>query len=52
MAKLFSLLFALAMLVQVIRPFGVYGLRRRSDAWKIAACALVLFGLTAFLRPE
>ena len=52
MTRVLSVLVVLAMLVQVVRPIGTYGLRRRSDAWKIAAGALVVFGLTALARPE
>ena len=52
MGKLFSILLAFVMLLQILRPFGLPGLRYRSDAWKIAFGALVLFGLTALIRPE
>ncbi len=52
MAKFLSILLVFAMLVQIIRPFDVYGLRQRSDAWKIALGALVVFGLAAMVRPE
>ena len=52
MAKAVALLLAFAMLVQVIRPLGVPGLRRRADAWKIGAGAIVLVMLTAVLGAE
>lgn len=51
MNKLFSVLLILLMLVQVIRPLGVPGLRKRGDFWKLALVALVLFGITAVMRP-
>lgn len=51
MNKLFSVLLILLMLVQLIRPLGVPGLRRRGDFWKLALLALVLFGVTAAIRP-
>ena len=51
MAKIFSLLFLLLMLIQVIRPLGLPGLRKRGDCWKLAALAFVVFGLTIALRP-
>ncbi|MEX6504883.1 hypothetical protein [Jiella sp. M17.18] len=52
MSKLFSALFILLMVAHLIRPFGLPGLRRRGDFWKIALFALVVFGITAVLRPE
>ncbi|MCQ8783743.1 hypothetical protein [Mangrovibrevibacter kandeliae] len=52
MTKVLSVLMILAMAVQVIRPIGIYGLRKRSDFWKIAAFALILFGVIALIRPE
>lgn len=51
MTKLFSSLFILLMAVQVIRPLGYPGLRRRGDAWKLAMAALVVFGVTTLIRP-
>jgi hypothetical protein len=52
MGKILSLLLGLAMLLQIVRPLGLPGLRRRADAWKIAFGALVLIGLVALVRPE
>jgi hypothetical protein len=52
MTKVFSVLFLLAMAVQVIRPLGLPGLRRRADFWKIAVVALLVFALTAALQPQ
>ena len=52
MSKLFALLLALVMVLQIIRPFGWPGLRHRGDAWKLALGALLVFGLTALMRPE
>ena len=52
MTKALALFLALAMLVQVIRPLGIPGLRRRADAWKIGAGAFVLVMLAAVLRGE
>jgi hypothetical protein len=51
MTKLFSLLFILLMLIQVIWPLGLPGLRKRGDAWKLAMIALVVFGITSLVRP-
>ena len=51
MNKLFSVLIILLMSVQVIRPLGLPGLRRRSDFWKLALFALLVFGVTVLIRP-
>lgn len=40
------------MLVQLIRPLGIPGLRRRADAWKIAALALAILSAVAVLKPN
>lgn len=52
MNKLFSILIILVMAIQIIRPLGLPGLRRRADFWKLALGALVVFGITALIRPE
>jgi uncharacterized membrane protein len=41
MTKLIALLLILAMLVHIIRPLGLPGLRKRGDFWKIAAFAFI-----------
>jgi len=51
MTKAISLILAAAMVVQLIRPLGLPGLRTRADAWKIAVFALALVALVAALRP-
>ena len=51
MIKLLSLLLVVLMVLQIMRPFGTPGLRRRSDFWKIAAAALVAMGIIALVRP-
>jgi hypothetical protein len=50
MAKAFSLFILNAMAVQVIRPIGLPGLRKRSDFWKMAIVAFVAIMLVAGLR--
>lgn len=50
MTKTISLILAAAMLVQIIRPLGLPGLKRRADAWKIAVFALALVALVAGLK--
>ncbi|WP_197491950.1 hypothetical protein [Rhizobium bangladeshense] len=44
MTKLIGLLLILGMVIQVIKPLGLPGLRRRIDFWKIA---LIAFGVWA-----
>jgi hypothetical protein len=51
MTKFFSALFILMMLIQLIRPLGLPGLRKRGDFWKLAVVAFVVFGITIFIRP-
>jgi ABC-type branched-subunit amino acid transport system permease subunit len=50
--KTIAVILALAMLAQIIKPFGLPGLRRRSDAWKIALFALAIMVLVVGLRPN
>jgi hypothetical protein len=50
MTKALSILIVLAMLVQVIRPLGLPGLKRRSDFWKLAVIAFVAVMFVATLR--
>ncbi|WP_168990551.1 hypothetical protein [Aureimonas flava] len=52
MSKLFSFLIVLAMALQIVRPLGLPGLRRRGDFWKLAIGAMVVFGLDVLLRPH
>ncbi|MCQ0988445.1 hypothetical protein [Jiella marina] len=52
MTKLFSLLFIGLMVAHLIRPFGLPGLKRRGDFWKIAVVGFIVFGLTILIRPE
>ncbi|HEY9058187.1 MAG TPA: hypothetical protein VIN77_13635 [Aurantimonas sp.] len=52
MSKLFSLLFLILMIAHLIRPFGLPGLKKRGDFWKIALAALVVFSLAVLIRPE
>ncbi|MFD2238762.1 hypothetical protein [Aureimonas populi] len=52
MTKVFSVLLVLAMLVQLIRPLGLPGLRKRADFWKIALLALGLFAVAAMIHPQ
>lgn len=51
MTKVIGLLLILAMAIQVIKPLGLPGLRRRSDFWKIAVVAFVIWSITLLIRP-
>jgi hypothetical protein len=46
MTKILSLVIILMMVVQIIKPLGLPGLRKRSDFWKIAQLALAAISLT------
>ncbi|ANL67161.1 hypothetical protein AMC82_CH03556 [Rhizobium phaseoli] len=50
MTKLIALLLILAMAIQVIKPLGFPGLRRRVDFWKIALIAFGVWALALLSR--
>jgi hypothetical protein len=50
MTKLIALLLILAMAIQVIKPLGYPGLRRRMDFWKIALIAFAIWALALLTR--
>ena len=50
MSKAIVFFLCLVMLVQIIRPLGWPGLRRRADAWKLAVCAVVIVMAASVLR--
>ncbi len=52
MARAISFLLILAMVVQVIKPIGLPGLRKRGDFWKIAVFAFAITMAIVFIRPE
>ncbi len=52
MGKIAALLLLAVMVIQIIRPLGFPGLRRRGDFWKIALAAIFIMMLTVLLRPE
>lgn len=49
MSKALALILLAAMVVHLIKPLGLPGLRKRGDVWKIAVAALAMFGLTVAL---
>lgn len=51
LAKVIALLLLGAMIVHIIRPLGLPGLKKRGDFWKIAVVALFIMMLTVLIRP-
>ena len=51
MTKAIGLFLLLAMAIQVIRPLNLPGLRKRSDCWKIAVAAFVIWSVVLLIRP-
>ena len=49
MSKALSLVIIGIMLIQVIKPLGLPGLRQRRDFWKLALLALGAIALTVLL---
>ncbi len=49
MTKILSLLIVAMMVLHIIRPLGLPGLRERRDFWKLAVVALLAIALTAVL---
>jgi hypothetical protein len=49
MSKALSLVILCIMIVQIIMPLGLPGLRQRRDFWKLAVAALAVISLTAVL---
>lgn len=52
MVKFAASVLVVAMVAHLIRPFGLPGLKRRGDAWKIALFTLIAFTVAAAIRPE
>ncbi|SEL14485.1 hypothetical protein [Xaviernesmea oryzae] len=51
MTKALSLLLLLAMVLHLLKPLALPGLRRRRDFWKIAVAAIALMMVTVLIRP-
>jgi hypothetical protein len=49
MSKILALVILGMMIVQIIKPLGLPGLKQRRDAWKLAVAALVAISLTVLL---
>lgn len=52
MSKLLALLILAMMIIQLIKPLGWPGLKKRSDFWKLAVLALAAISLTAVLGHD
>ncbi|MCV3238827.1 hypothetical protein [Mesorhizobium sp. ZC-5] len=51
MGKILALLLLAAMIVHLIRPLNLPGLRKRADFWKIAVVAIAVMMLASLIRP-
>ena len=51
MTKALAVLIVLLMVIQIIKPLGFRGLKRRADFWKIGLGAVALIVLTVAIRP-
>ena len=51
MSKILPALLLAVMLLHLIRPIGLPGLKGRADFWKIAVVAIAMMMLTVLIRP-
>ncbi|MHB0951413.1 MAG: hypothetical protein ACYC10_05765 [Allorhizobium sp.] len=51
MTKAIAAFLILAMVIQLIKPLGIPGLRKRGDFWKLAVLAFVIWSITLLIRP-
>jgi len=49
MSKMLALVILALMVIQIIKPLGLPGLRQRRDFWKLAVLALAAISLTVVL---
>ena len=49
MSKILALVIIAMMVIQLIKPLGLPGLRQRRDFWKLAVAAMVAISLTVLL---
>ncbi|PHR19366.1 MAG: hypothetical protein COA37_18265 [Hoeflea sp.] len=50
--KILLVLVLVAMVLHLIKPFGLPGLKRRGDVWKIALILIFSMMMALVLRPE
>ncbi len=51
MTKILSGIVIILMVLHLIRPLGLPGLKKRSDVWKIAVFVIAALMVTIVLRP-
>ncbi len=51
MPKILTLIILAMMVVHLIRPLGLPGLRKRKDFWKLAVIAIAAMMVTLLIRP-
>jgi hypothetical protein len=49
MSKILALVIVAMMIIQLIKPLGLPGLRERRDFWKLAVAAMVAITLTVLV---
>lgn len=49
MSKAIAFLMLAIMAIQIVKPLGLPGLKRRADFWKLALVAMAAISLTAVL---
>jgi hypothetical protein len=49
MSKILALVIVAMMIIQLIKPLGLPGLKQRRDFWKLAVAAMVAISLTVLL---
>jgi hypothetical protein len=49
MSKILALVIVAMMIIQLIKPLGLPGLKQRRDFWKLAVAAMVAISLTVVL---
>ncbi|KGF68377.1 hypothetical protein LL06_16850 [Hoeflea sp. BAL378] len=49
--KILLVLVLVAMGLHLIKPFGIWGLRKRADVWKIALVLIFAMMMTLVIRP-
>lgn len=52
MTKIVPVLLLILMALHLIRPLGLWGLKRRGDFWKIAVAAIAVMMLTVLLQAH
>ena len=50
MVKILSVFVILAMIIQIIKPIGLPGLRKRADFWKLPLAGFVVLVLVTALQ--